>query len=98
MEGDEEKFNSFLKKAREALEESSVDMKQYIQDVLRKASINKASRIYEHGISLGQTAQILGLTSWELAEYAGQSKSVETRYMQTINEKSRAKMALEFFG
>lgn len=98
MESDEEKFNLFLQKARESLEESSVDMKQYIQDVLRKASVNKASRIYEHGISLGQTAQILGLTNWELAEYAGQSKWTDAKYLQTLDEKSRAKMALEFFS
>ena len=43
-------------------------LKEYIQEVFRKAYINKASRIYEHGISRAETAGLLGVTQWELAE------------------------------
>ena len=72
-------------------------MKPYINEVLRKASINKASRIHEHGISLGQTAKLLGITQWELSEYIGRKEITDRRYSQTINTKIRAKMAMEFF-
>jgi predicted transcriptional regulator len=73
-------------------------MKPYIQEVLRKASINKASKIYEHGISLGQTAQLLGITQWELSEYSGQTNVSDNDYNKTLDIKKRAKMALEFFS
>jgi hypothetical protein len=97
VERDEVGYEERLKEARQTLEEFSVDFKHYIQEVVRKAEINKASKLYEHGISLGQTANLLGLTTWELAEYTGQGKSAEVKFNRTMDEKSRVKMALDFF-
>lgn len=91
-----EEYASYLEKARASLSSISPSIKPYIQEILRKASINKASCIYEHGISLGKTAQLLGVTQWELSEYAGQ-KNVEGGF-NTLDAKKRAKMALEFFS
>ena len=98
MEDDEEKFGIFLGKVRKTIEDISADLKPYVQEVMRKACVNKACRIYEHGISMGQTAKLLGITKWELSEYAGQSRASEIKFNQTLNEKTRAKMALEFFS
>lgn len=97
IDNDDEEYGACLKEARKTLEEFSIDLKHYIHEVLRKAAINKASRVYEHGISLGQTANLLGLTTWELTEYAGQNKVADTKYNETMNVKARAKMAMEFF-
>ena len=97
IENDEGEYENCLKEARKTLEDFSIDLKHYIHEVLRKAAINKASRLYEYGISLGQTANLLGLTTWELTEYSGQAKAADTKYNETMNVKARAKMALEFF-
>jgi len=95
-------YEGYLQKARQTLESISVNLKPYIQEVVRKASVNKASKIYEHGISLGQTANLLGVTQWELSEYAGQKSlqegKQETIKYRTISEKERAKTTLEFFS
>ena len=72
-------------------------LKQYIQDVFKKAAINKGSKIYEHGLSLEHTAKLLGTSQWELSEYIGQ-KHFDVQQVQTIDIKERAKMALEFFS
>jgi len=90
-------FLENLKQARTEISNLSIDLKPYIQEVLRKASINKASKIYEHGISLGQTAKLLGLTHWELSEYIGQKSIAEEKQGKTLNTKVRAEMAMEFF-
>jgi len=90
-------YESYLEQARKSLASLSVNLKPYIQDVILKASINKASRVYEHGISLGKTAQLLGVTQWELSEYTGQKGAEESGY-HTLNVKERAKMALDFFS
>lgn len=92
-----EAYESYLEQARKSLTSMLGNLKPYIQEVLLKASINKASRIYEHGISLGKTAQLLGVTQWELSEYAGQKKSDDGGY-NTIDVKKRAQTALEFFA
>jgi hypothetical protein len=97
-ENNEEKYNSYLMAARKSLSTISVSLNHYIEEVMRKASINKASKIYEHGISLGQTAKILGITQWELSEYTGQLNIPDTHYGRTLDIKARAQMALEFFS
>lgn len=93
-----EKYETYMEMTRKSITSTSLNIKPYIQDVLRKASINKASKIYEHGISLGQTAQILGITEWELSEYAGQTRIPDVKYNITLSVEKRAKMALEFLS
>ena len=89
-----EKYEHYLILPRKALSSISINLKPYIQEILRKASINKASKLYEHGLSLGQTANLLGITQWELAEYTGQKS--EPMDKQAVDIKSRARLALEF--
>lgn len=96
-ENDAEKCTDYMQRARSLVESQSVNLKPYIQDVLKKASINKGSRIYEHGISLEQTSKLLGITQWELSDYIG-SRTADSNQTNTLDVKKRAKMALEFFS
>ncbi|MEK6890699.1 MAG: hypothetical protein AABX03_01025 [Nanoarchaeota archaeon] len=75
----------------------SDDLKKSVQDVFRKARINKASRIYEHGISMEATAKLLGISIWELAEYSGQTSIPDAILNQTLDVKKRIKNVMEFF-
>ncbi|MEK6910402.1 MAG: hypothetical protein AABW82_01380 [Nanoarchaeota archaeon] len=92
-----EAFESHVIRARQAILSASPNLKHYLEETLRKSSINRASKMYEHGISLGQTAKLLGLTQWELSEFAGQSRPDEYK-ATALSAKQRAKMALEFFS
>lgn len=91
-------YEKHIQKARQIISSHSPSLKQYIHDVLKKASINKGSRIYEHGISLEQTAKLLGISQWELSDYIGSKTLADIKQNQTIDVKTRAKMALEFFS
>ena len=93
-----DKYEKYMEMTRKAITSTSLNIKPYIQDVMRKASINKASKIYEHGISLGQTAEILGVTEWELSEYSGQTRVADVPFNMSWDISKRAKMALEFFS
>ena len=84
-----------LSETRELIEKFSGKLKEYIKDVFRKASINKASKIYEHGISQERTASLLGITMFELASYAGQ-KDIDGEE-KTIDVKKRIKFAEAIF-
>lgn len=92
---DENLTRQNLNQIRESINKLSGKLKEYIQDVFRKASINKAAKIYEHGISMETTAKLLGISLWELAGYAG-SKEIETP-ATIIDEKSRIKLAMGIF-
>lgn len=97
-EKDFKEYEKAMQLARKAITSTSLNIRPYIQDVMRKAAVNKASKIYEHGISLGQTAEILGLSLWELSEYTGQTRIPDVKYNITEDVKKRAKTALEFFS
>ncbi|VVB79193.1 Uncharacterised protein [uncultured archaeon] len=86
-----------LKDIRDSINHLSGNLKAYVQEVFRKASINKASKIYEHGISMETTAKLLGLTLWEVASYAG-TKSEQIPETEKLDVKSRIKLAEEFFS
>jgi len=92
-----EGFREHTNKIRKAIGNLSGRFKKYIQDVFKKAEINKASRIYEHGISMQQTAKLLGISIWELAEYAGQTGISDADLSITMPIKQRLKNAEEMF-
>ena len=94
---DIEGFREQIRCIRKGIDSLTGNFKMHIQDVFRKAEISKASRIYEHGISMEQTSKLLGITLWELADYAGQTGISEVNLNITLPEKTRIKQALEIF-
>lgn len=72
-------------------------LKDYIKEVFRKASINKASKIYEHGISRAETADLLGITQWELASYATSTFFNDNDLLITKTVKDRIKFVEDIF-
>jgi hypothetical protein len=94
---DEKAFRSDFEMIRKAINKLSGKLKKYIQEVFRKAQINKASRLYEHGISMEQTAKLLGITMYELAEYAGKTGISDVPISKTMDIKTRIKIAMDMF-
>jgi len=91
------KFREDFKKIRGSIENLSGKLKKYIKEVIRNAEINKASRIYAHGISMEQTANLLGVSLYELADYAGKTGIADVPENMTRNTKDRIKLAMEMF-
>lgn len=94
---DIETFRDEIIQIRRLIENLSGNLKKHINHVFRKAQINKASRIYEHGISMEKTAKILGVSIWELAEYAGKTGIGDVNLGVTMPIKQRIKQAEEVF-
>lgn len=90
-------FRKGITSIRKAIGHLSGKLKIYIQDVFRKAEISKASRIYEHGISMEKTANLLGVSLFELATYAGGKEDSDVPESVTISTKQRVKFAMELF-
>ena len=93
---DETKARKYLESIRIGIEKISGRLKEYIQDVFRNASINKASKLYEHGISMERTSKLLGVTMFELASYAGQ-RTDDFPKTTTLDVRQRIKIAEEMF-
>ncbi|MCX8194418.1 MAG: hypothetical protein N3G19_03635, partial [Candidatus Pacearchaeota archaeon] len=82
---------------RRAVDLLSGHLKIYIQDVFRKAQINKASRLYEHGISAAETAELLGITQFELSEYTGRTGIADVDLSITMPIKTRLNFTKTLF-
>jgi len=94
---DEVTFKGSLEAIMDFVSKLSPDLKKDVQDILRKASVNKAAKIYEHGISMEQTAKLLGVSMYELASYAGQKGSANVPLAKTQSVKDRINLAMEMF-
>lgn len=95
--GDYEKFMDYLGKIRNSINKIEGDLSNYVRDVFYKAQINKAFKLYEHGLSAEKTASILGVSLWDLASYIGQSTVSESHLNEAIPVKDRIKLAEQFF-
>jgi len=85
------KFEQELKHLNLELNKLDPKLKLHIKEVFEKAKVNKASRLYEHGISAGRTADLLGITTWELMEYSGATGISEKGVTKSV--KDRIKIA-----
>lgn len=87
-----------LGQIRNSLNEVEGDLGIYIGDVFRKAEINKAFKLYEHGLSSESTAKLLGVSLWDMASYIGQSHVGDAKVAVSMPEEKRVRIAEEFFG
>ncbi|MBD3247150.1 hypothetical protein GF378_00840 [Candidatus Pacearchaeota archaeon] len=94
---DDKKFRKDIETIRKAINKISGKLRKYIQEVFRNAQINKASRIYAHGVSMAQTAKLLGITMFELADYAGKTGISDVPSTTTMNAEKRIKLAMDMF-
>ncbi len=72
-------------------------LRHYIVEVMEKARIHKASRIHEHGISLGRTAELLGISQYELMEYLGKTGIADINLNISMDIKKRIDFARSLF-
>jgi hypothetical protein len=91
-------ITSNLAKLRKEIDSFSGKIKKYIQEILTKAAVNKASRIYEHGVSMEKTANLLGISVWELSNYVGNTNVSNSSDNRGVDIKKRIKLAEEIFG
>lgn len=94
----EKMFEKHINAIERLIDNLTGNLKNHILDVFEKARINKASRIYEHGISMEKTANLLGITIFELADYAGKTGIPDIDLNRTLPVEKRIKYAMEIFA
>jgi hypothetical protein len=92
---DVEKLVAHLGTIRNSINTISGNLSNYIRDVFYKAEINKAFKLYEHGLSAEKTADLLGISLWDLAGYIGQSTVSESHLNEALPIKERLEKARE---
>jgi hypothetical protein len=80
------------------LGEADDKLKLYIDDVLDKAKITKGTKLYEHGVSVGRAAELMGISQWELLSYIGKTQIIDTFEENVIPIRNRIKFAKKLFN
>ena len=97
MNKEDEKYLVVMKRLLVGIDSLGSKLKIYIKEVMQKANINKASRFYEHGVSFGRTARLLGVSPWELMDYIGETGIADVEENLTLDIGRRLKFARELF-
>ncbi len=71
------RFNSEIKILFKTIESLDHRLKKFVEEVVRKARINKGSKLVEHGISVAQASSLMGISQWELMSYIGKTEIVD---------------------
>ncbi len=87
-----------IKEIFNVTEKLSSKLKEYTKDVIERAKVSKGSRLHEHGLSLGRTAEILGISKWELSQYVGGTGISDVEESMTRDIKQRLKFARGLFA
>lgn len=94
---DMEGFNKNMQKLFKIISEKDTKLKLYIDEVFRQARIKKGGKIYEHGISIGQASEILGISQWELMSYVGKTR-ISDYAAPKVSAQQRMAVAREIFN
>ena len=73
QEKDFENYKLEIKKILNVIDKLSSHLKTYVKEVFQESHVAKASRLYEHGLSIGRTAELFGISKWELMSYTGET-------------------------
>ena len=90
-------FDKLLQEFLREMSKVEKGLRKYIIDVLEKARITKASRLHEHGLSIGRTAELLGISQYELMEYVGRTYIADMKENNAVSAKQRMKLARALF-
>lgn len=96
MKDKTKEYRDAIKKALELISKADVKLKQYIDEVIKQAEIKKGSKLYEHGISIAQASELLGISQWELMSYIGKTSLTEEEKITDV--RSRIEFARNIFG
>ncbi|MBT3814616.1 hypothetical protein HOE37_05105 [Candidatus Woesearchaeota archaeon] len=97
QQGNFARYNKSVKSLFKIVRSANASVKTHLQDVMDAARIKKGAVLLQKGLSLGQAAGLMGLSNWDLQQYAGRTKVMDSHYV-SVSAKKRLELALKLFG
>jgi hypothetical protein len=91
------RYNKSIKSLYSIVRKSNAKIKEHLQDIMTAARIKKGAVLLQKGLSLGQAAGLMGLSNWDLQQYAGKTTALE-QHREAVPAKTRMTLALKIFG
>ncbi len=89
--GKDKAFHKLLEASLKFIKEFDKSFSNYVEHILIYAKAQKGMKVYEHGASLTQIEEMLGISKWDLMHKAGSRKT--DKFLETKSVKSRLKVA-----
>ena len=89
-------YNRWIKKIFQDIGSFEKKFGMYITEALKQAKIKKGGRVYEHGISAGKAASLMGVSKWDLMSYLGATKLHE-KVKNVVSIDERVSLARRLF-
>lgn len=93
----DEMFRKSVKDIFDFIKTVDQKLRLYIHEVINQAQIKKGCKLCEHGISVARSAEVLGISQWELMHYMGKTTLID-RYSEPVNVSKRLKIARSLFS
>ncbi len=90
-------YNNSIKTLFNIVRRSNTKVKEHLEDVMHAARIKKSAVLLTKGLSIGQAAGLMGLSNWDLQQYAGRTTSLE-QHKEAVPATKRMMTALKIFG
>jgi len=84
---DIEGYSNIIKDYFDSIEQLDKQLRRYIQEIIEQAKIKKGTRVYEHGISMGRTAELLGISKFELMDYIGKTGIADVNVGKNLSDR-----------
>jgi hypothetical protein len=93
----EKKYRDTVKQIFDLISQVDAQLPYYIERVVEKSKIKKASAMYEHGISMSRVAELVGISEWELMSYIGHTQIIDQE-KDISHVKKRIEFTRKLFG
>lgn len=90
-------YNKSIKSLFRAVRKGNARIREHLVDIMHAARIKKGAVLLQKGLSIGQAAGLMGLSNWDLQQYAGKTTALE-QHREKKPARERMKTALEIFG
>ena len=73
----DEDYREAIKSIFSIIKKADTKLNLYVGEVIYHASIKKATKMHDHGISVGRASELAGTSQWEMLNYLGKTKVAE---------------------
>lgn len=96
-EGQLGEYNKNIKSLFQIVKRANARVREHLADVMHAARIKKGTVLLSKGLSLGQAAGLMGLTNWDLQQYASRTLALELG-KEVTSAKKRVETAWRMFN
>ena len=94
----QEDYLHIMHELAKEIEEHDRHIAKYVLDVMDQAKLKKSAKLYDHGISIAQSASTLGVSQWQLYDYIGKTRMNDGKGVSITNMKKRLQYTRKLFA